>query len=491
MHKSGDKINEIEDKCLEALAVARYIIRQRAPYFSSVVYGFIVRMIPGIHTLGVSKGMVLALDPEWFVNMENEVLKIDKAAKGQVLRDKADLMRASVLVHEVMHFVRGLSRLDALRELGADPYVVNEAFDIPINDDLAAAGWIFPRWVVYSSNYKFKPGLTGEQYYELLRKQREQSGLGTGADSSQSPSGASGTSRSRGTRGDSKADSTGTGDGSEPGSDSGSGASGKGGGKGLPKIGAGHCGGCAGTPLDGELEERLDAEDGRSEADKDRIRKQAINDVREAESQGRGSIPASLKELIALEDVAPTVNWRSRLRHVLRRATGRVVSGQADFSMRRPSKRSYTRGVIRPSMVERKVIVAMVEDSSGSMGAEQLRSAREEACGVFKQLGISTAWFIDADAEVSCPPKMISMRDLAILPVTGRGGTDFRPAIAAAQKLVPKPDILIYFTDGDGVAPDAPPKGMAVVWCVVPSRYRRKPAEWGELIFVEQAPSVP
>lgn len=447
------------------------------------MYGFINTMKPGIRTLGVSKGMVLVVDPEWFSSMEEEVKKGDKTLRGSALREAADIMRASCLMHEIMHFVRGLPRIDALVSSGADPHIVNMAFDIPINDDLKEAGWTLPTWAVYSSTFGFKRGLTGEQYYELLTKQQQkQSGgkrssnsdhAGTGKHSS-SPDGGDGDSG-----------------GENPASSAGSSSPGSGGGAGnarikgvQPGVGSGHCGGCAGTPLDGEQE--ADAIDGRTEADTDRIRRQAINDMREAESRGRGTIPSSLQELLTFEKAEPKVHWRHRLNRVIRKVTGRIVSGQADYSMRRPSKRSLTRGVIRPSLIERKPVVAMVEDSSGSMGAKQLKSAREEACGVFKQLGVSTAWFLDADAAVSTPPQLISMKDLAMLPVTGRGGTDFRPAIELAQTLIPKPDILIYFTDGDGTAPETPPKGMSIVWCVVPSQYQRAPAEWGELIFVSE-----
>jgi predicted metal-dependent peptidase len=70
------------------------------------------------------------------------------------------------------------------------------------------------------------------------------------------------------------------------------------------------------------------------------------------------------------------------------------------------------------------------------------------------------------------------------LPLSGRGGTDFRAPLAAIQKLSPKPNICIYTTDGDGQAPDRAPKGMEVVWCIVPTPYGVRPAKWGKLIVV-------
>jgi len=45
--------------------------------------------------------------------------------------------------------------------------------------------------------------------------------------------------------------------------------------------------------------------------------------------------------------------------------------------------------------------------------------------------------------------------------------------------------VLIYFTDGDGFAPEEEPRGLSVIWCVVPSYYRRPPADWGKVIYVD------
>ena len=82
------------------------------------------------------------------------------------------------------------------------------------------------------------------------------------------------------------------------------------------------------------------------------------------------------------------------------------------------------------------------------------------------------------------------MQELKTLPVHGGGGTNFIPALEAVQKLVPKPDICIYLTDGDGTAPAKPPRGMETVWCIVPTGYARKPAEWGHLIVVSDDTKV-
>jgi predicted metal-dependent peptidase len=135
-------------------------------------------------------------------------------------------------------------------------------------------------------------------------------------------------------------------------------------------------------------------------------------------------------------------------------------------------------------MVDRKVEIIFVQDSSGSMGKPQIIASRSEGVAIFTALGISDAWFMDCDSRVPVAPRRIRVRDIANLPVLGRGGTDFRPAIEVALKLRPKPDLCVYFTDGDGPAPEHAPPNMEVVWCVVPTPNGRRPAHWGHLVVV-------
>jgi predicted metal-dependent peptidase len=118
------------------------------------------------------------------------------------------------------------------------------------------------------------------------------------------------------------------------------------------------------------------------------------------------------------------------------------------------------------------------------MGHEQLKDGRVQIVDIFLQLGIETAWWISADAAVSAPPRRLRMRDIRDLPVVGRGGTDFRPAIELAQTLRPRPDLLVYSTDGDGTAPNEPPPNMEVVFLIVPSHYNKTPATWGHTVIM-------
>lgn len=435
------KPNSYDSQCLNALAVARSFIKREAPYYSTIIYGFIPHFVEGLGTLGVTTGMALIIDPKWYVDMKKEVGHIKHLCKDE--SEAVYKMQAGVLVHEAGHILRGMDRIDNLINSGIDKDIINTGFDIPINDDLKEGGWLLPEWACYSSTFGFKEGLTGEQYVELLLKMEKDNPKKFAA------------------------------------------AFGKGKGKnkdGTRQVAGGRCGSCGGNGL-GDIEDQVDAEIGRTPAEKESIRKEALQQVREA-AHGRGNVPSSLKQLLEDDGKKSCIPWRTRLRQVIRRTTGKIINGQTDFSIRRPSKRSYSRGIIRPGMIDCKPEVMLIEDSSGSMGAEQLLAARAEMKGIFNQLGISDAWFCDVDADVASKPQRIRLKDISTMPVSGRGGTDFRPGIELAQTLVPRPDVLIYLTDGDGAAPRHPPKNMQVVWCIVPTRWGRRPASWGELVIV-------
>ena len=71
---SKDKEREkIKRDCFNALSTARLAIRKEFPYYSTVTYGFIPRIAHGYGTLGVTPGMVLIIDPVWYLALEKEI----------------------------------------------------------------------------------------------------------------------------------------------------------------------------------------------------------------------------------------------------------------------------------------------------------------------------------------------------------------------------------------------------------------------------------
>lgn len=414
----------------DRLAVARDYVRQHAPYFCKILYGLSFVPVEGLGTLCTTRNLVCGYDPAYVAQTETDVVAAD-------------------LAHEILHVLgKHFDRLGACK----DQKLANIAADLPINVDLHNATpqgklWRLHPTAVFPKHFNLPEGKTAEQYYELLLKEKLAGRLSThtcGKDPEK-------------------------GDGGKQ-----------------PGVGSGNCGSIAGN----KDHPALAAMEGRSEVERTAMVMQVAAAMKEHVARhGRGALPASLVDWLDVMNKPSRRNWRDHLATLLRNCTGRIQSGGDDYSISRPSKRSFLRGMIRPGLIENLPVVGFVLDSSGSMGTEQLNAAMVEALSILEALGIDEVWFAEADAAVALQFKTIGGSTLRKLKIVGRGGTDFRPAIVAAEKLNPCPDLLIYFTDGDGYAPTKPPRGMEVVWCIVPSHYNRRPAKWGHAVLVSEDPN--
>ncbi len=446
-------------------ALGRAYLRREAPYLAHTLYGLVPMPVPGCGTMAVTEGMVMYYDPVW---IESEPAFQTRGNDGKFNGHECI---AACIHHECQHIIRGMDRLAAL----PDPELANIAADIAINYDLRNAGWRLPPWVVYPETYGFKGGLALEAYYKLLAKNKQaalsklqqmlkEAGFNPGQGKQQQGQG-------QPKKGDPKDEE---------------GEGGSGGSK--PKMApmAGQCGGAAGNPVDKDLEKKLDEEVGRPKSDVERIKKVTVHEIKEHIAQhGRGSAPGfSVEELPRFTKKRSLVDWKSKLSRVIRRSVGAAVSGADDYSLRHPSKRSLVVGVIRPGLIDQLCEVALVLDTSASMGTRQLQAAKNEAIAIMTHLGIDEAWFINADTEVHTCNRM-RLKDIPNAKPVGRGGTDFRKSFDKIKSLRPKPDVVVYLTDGDGTAPKVKPAGYEVVWCIVPTPYGAKPAEWGTMVLCD------
>lgn len=398
------------------LQKGRAFIKQRFPYFYRVVLGFIPRHVPDIGTMYVTPHMVLGVDFNWYRTLEVEVA-------------------AGCIMHEVMHVLRDISRISALPDFDVATY----AFDMPINDDLRNMGAKLPPWAVYSNTHGFPPGLSGEGYYHLLKKNHTQ----------------------------------------------------------LPtklQFGAGSCGSCDGHSKDPGKPppgEPTDTEIGRSSNEVSYFKKIGAADIREhikRSGMQAGDIPGTWSELLEFEDEKPVIPWQSIMPARLGESFGRITFGNTDYSLRRPSKRSFAYGWVRPGRIGYEPNVVVIEDSSGSMSHVQLKENRVELAFAMISLGIRDVWFLDADIEVQTKPKKITVQQLFTIPVKGRGGTDFRPAVDLVLKLNPRPDLIIYSTDGIGRAHDRKPPNTEFIWLLAPGTWTRSPCNWGIQILTSNDP---
>jgi predicted metal-dependent peptidase len=185
-----------------------------------------------------------------------------------------------------------------------------------------------------------------------------------------------------------------------------------------------------------------------------------------------GSLPGHLAESLARAR-GERLSWRELLR-----ARARSLKSRRSTFLY-PSRRAPDRiGVVPGKRARRtKPVVLIAIDTSGSMGRRELGAiAAEIEALLAMQVRV---------AVVQCD--LTIQREGWMKPgdridrVYGRGGTSFLPVFEPALLGKYRPDLLFYFTDGHGEAPEQAPPGVEVTWVLTVER-SAAPAKWGRLV---------
>jgi predicted metal-dependent peptidase len=406
------------------LAAARLAACQRMPYLSAAILALVPVEKLGLGTLGVTKSARLYYDP---------------AALAQWTVQET----AGVLIHEVWHLLRDHHTRCAMQ--AADPQQWNSAADAEINDDLVAANVNLPWLDKIHLPSRIAGGqpdnLTAEDYLTAIRQHVANGGT-------QTPSG--------------------------------------------PGAGHGNCGGCAGNPGagDGDDDDPNNPAPKRSVNDLNSVRQRTAAAIADhAARHGSGSVPDGSQRWAKGVLKAPTVRWQDKLARTLRRGVAQKA-GNVDRKHGRLSRRQWGIGLgpgkpIVPSLVAPIPEVAVVVDTSGSMGSDELRLGLGEIQGVLRAVGAGVR-FIACDCDIHSDLKVRKLEDI-IGELKGGGGTDFRPPMELlAHHTRRRPDLVVFVTDGDGPAPDTA-LGLNIVWLLVGS-YKTRPqcskggVQYGEFI---------
>ena len=190
------------------------------------------------------------------------------------------------------------------------------------------------------------------------------------------------------------------------------------------------------------------------------LRRHAAEAMR-AHQRARGTLPAGWKRW-ADEVLEPVVDWRRVLAGAVREAVA-WAGGAVDYTYRRPSRRSAAlRGVVLPSLRRPLPSVAIVIDTSGSMGEDDLEVAMAEVTGVLREVGVggNRVSVLACDADVHAVTRVTSAQQVTL---AGGGGTDMRTGIERALALPERPGIVIVITDGFTPWPDEPSSCRLVV----------------------------
>jgi len=208
----------------------------------------------------------------------------------------------------------------------------------------------------------------------------------------------------------------------------------------------------------------------------DAARRKVAEDIREHVKR-RGTVPAGLARWADLVLAPRVAAWQKQLDAVLRGDLSR--RGFQDQTHARPSRRSPP-GIMLPSWRAFKPTVALVGDTSGSMGTEDLAQVINDARDVTHALGAPVrVWACDARAVDMGSTTLTG--DIAA-GLIGGGGTDMRVGIEAALAARPRPDVVVVITDGGTPWPDHRlPGGVTLVVALTQPDAPRPPA-WARVI---------
>jgi predicted metal-dependent peptidase len=169
---------------------------------------------------------------------------------------------------------------------------------------------------------------------------------------------------------------------------------------------------------------------------------------------------------------AAPINWRRVLESTQRRPRHR------DATYKRPPRRLPHMLGILPGyrMQPGPLTIVAVVDTSGSMNGPTLATIKGELSKL-NRVGKVTVVECDNHIRAKYPYRGVFRH------VHGRGGTSFCPPLATSFLDPLRPDVVVYFTDGDGLAPEHPPR-VPVIWSLCHGG--KRPAPWGRVVRLER-----
>ncbi len=169
----------------------------------------------------------------------------------------------------------------------------------------------------------------------------------------------------------------------------------------------------------------------------------------------------------------PTLCWQS----LLRRYVGKEVERIPTYA--RPNRRFPKLVGIVPghSSLSAKPKIMCVIDTSGSMSDSNLADISKELHVMARKFEVHV---VECDTVIHKHYKYNGR----IERVYGRGGTSFLPPLEKEFLKQIKPDLIIFFTDGDGDAPKMPPRAP-VIWVLTTGG--KSPVKWGKVIHMEKS----
>ena len=463
-----------EDQMM-TLAVWRATALEKMPYMASMIFSLRPLNYDGVESFAVDA------QHRMYINFDN-------------VADWSVQLCAEALLHECGHLYGDHSERAKAHQVKDEQQTDwNLAGDAEIDDDLVQAGCselaaicITPKSLGMPDNDLAEVYFDGIKAKRAAKRQKQQQGQpqagqgnGSGAQGQQGRPG-------QGQQGQGQPGQSGQ----QPGE-------GSGGGAGQPAEGkfAGCGSGSGGEAAPGELgsDDANGAAPGASDAEHQRVRIQTSAAIQEHVAKGRGTVPGGLVHTATQVLAPPKVPWKQTLAAFMRLAVKRGGGGTHSTyakANRRKRKVYLPNGsrVLFPGTFNPRVTLAVVRDTSGSMGGADLADATNEIVGIAAAMQIKgdDLRILDVDAAVHTVKGFQGAATLA--EVSGRGGTDMCVGIERAMELDPKPTVIIVCTDGYTPWP-AEPTDVPIVACLIggtAEQVRESVPDWIVTVVVDR-----
>lgn len=188
-------------------------------------------------------------------------------------------------------------------------------------------------------------------------------------------------------------------------------------------------------------------------------------------SKVRGELPGGM--ILQLDDrFNSRINWRVKLSNFLQKAI------PVDTTWRRPNRKHISSGHYFPSTTRENINLLVAIDTSGSVDEIILTKFLSEIRMIMDQLSNTRIIFVECDAEIQSVTIVNPGEKLIVKSIKGRGGTDFRPVFKLRKKY--DVDVVIYFTDGEGLFPEKSILDTPVLWILT----KESPMPFGSVILL-------
>ena len=202
------------------------------------------------------------------------------------------------------------------------------------------------------------------------------------------------------------------------------------------------------TESEGEMIKRI----------KQRMVEGMVSDTANTVGKMKGTMPSDLEAEIAIIQRPPRKDWKA------------VLEGYVKGSIPKDSTRTWAHinrrvpYLIKGHKQKRVPLISIAVDTSGSVSDKELQAFLEEMNHIRKIYGTDLE-IVQCDAEIE---KVVLVRAKQQMPktITGRGGTEFYPALEYFAKAKRRPDVVIFFTDLAVCDEDVPsePYNYNLIW---------------------------